>query len=125
MRDLKYLFAYTVPVSVYISFISTGIWTYSAVVYVFLVIPLLDLILGEEKDNIPDESVAREAVSNVKLITSRRRSALAVASSEYSRSFPSSLKSLIKLRALTKTVIGDDAAIAASHQITAIVQSGT
>ena len=58
MRDLKYLFAYTVPVSVYISFISTGIWTYSAVVYVFLVIPLLDLILGEEKDNLPDESVA-------------------------------------------------------------------
>ncbi len=58
MRDLKYLFAYTVPISVYISFISTGIWTYSAVVYVFLIIPLLDLILGEEKDNIPDESVA-------------------------------------------------------------------
>ena len=49
MRDLKYLFAYTVPISVYISFISTGIWTYSAVVYVFLIIPLLDLILGEEK----------------------------------------------------------------------------
>ena len=58
MRDLKYLFAYTVPISVYISFISTGIWTYSAVFYVFLVIPLLDLILGEEKDNLPDESVA-------------------------------------------------------------------
>jgi alkane 1-monooxygenase len=58
MRDLKYLFAYTVPISVYLSLISTGIWTYSAVFYVFLVIPLLDLILGEEKDNLPDESVA-------------------------------------------------------------------
>ena len=58
MRDLKYLFAYTVPISVYVSFISTGIWTYSAVIYVFLIIPLLDLILGEEKDNLPDESAA-------------------------------------------------------------------
>ena len=58
MRDLKYLFAYTVPISVYISLISTGIWTYSAVFYVFLIIPFLDLILGEEKDNLPDESVA-------------------------------------------------------------------
>ena len=58
MRDLKYLFAYTVPISVYISFISTGIWTYSAVVYVFLIIPFLDFILGEEKYNLPEETVA-------------------------------------------------------------------
>ena len=55
MKDLKYLFAYTVPISVYISFISSGIWTYSSVFYVFIVIPLLDLIFGETKENLSDE----------------------------------------------------------------------
>ena len=58
MKDLKYLFAYTVPASVYISFISTGIWTYSAVFYVFLVIPLLDLILGETKNNLSSQDAS-------------------------------------------------------------------
>ena len=58
MKDLKYLFAYTVPASVYISFISTGIWTYSAVFYVFLVIPLLDFILGETKNNLSSQDAS-------------------------------------------------------------------
>ena len=55
MKDLKYLFTYTVPISVYISFISSGIWTYSSVFFVFIVIPLLDLIFGETKENLSDE----------------------------------------------------------------------
>ncbi len=54
MKDLKYLFAYTVPLSVYVSFISSGIWTFSSVFYVFIVIPLLDLIFGEAKENLSD-----------------------------------------------------------------------
>ena len=47
MKDLKYLFAYTVPITVYISFISTGIWTYSAIVYVFLLVTFLGFLLGK------------------------------------------------------------------------------
>ena len=39
MKDLKYLLAYTVPLSAYVSFESTGIWTYSAVFYAFIVLP--------------------------------------------------------------------------------------
>ena len=58
MKDLKYLFAYTVPISVYISFISTGIWTYSSVFYGFLIIPLLDIIVGEAKENLSDEDIS-------------------------------------------------------------------
>ena len=40
MKDLKYLLAYTVPLSAYVSFESTGIWTYSAVFYAFIVLPV-------------------------------------------------------------------------------------
>jgi alkane 1-monooxygenase len=58
MKDLKYLFAYTVPLSVYVSFISSGIWTFSSVFYVFIVIPLLDLIFGEAKENLSDDELS-------------------------------------------------------------------
>ena len=52
MKDLKYLFAFTIPLSAYLSFTSFGILTYSAVFYAFLVLPFLDLISGESKENI-------------------------------------------------------------------------
>jgi len=58
MRNLKYLFAYTVPISVFFSFISNGIWTYSAVFYVFLILPILDQIFGETEDNLSDEDAS-------------------------------------------------------------------
>ena len=58
MKNIKYLFAYTVPVSVFISFTSNGIWTYSAVFYAFLILPILDLIFGETKDNLSDEDAS-------------------------------------------------------------------
>ena len=58
MRDLKYLFAYTVPLAAYVSFQSTGIWTYSLVFYAFLIIPLLDIITGESSENLAEEDVS-------------------------------------------------------------------
>ena len=58
MKDLKYLFAYTVPISVYISFMSTGIWTYSTVFYVFILLPILDFLLGESKENFSKEDAS-------------------------------------------------------------------
>ena len=58
MKDLKYLFAYTVPLSVYISFASSGIWTYSAVLYVFLILPVLDILTGETTTNLSPEDVS-------------------------------------------------------------------
>jgi len=51
MKDLKYLFAYTVPIAVYVSFISNGIWTFSAIFYVFLILPVLDILTGETTEN--------------------------------------------------------------------------
>ena len=58
MKDLKYLFAYTVPAAAFFSFQSTGIWTYSLVFYAFLVIPLLDVIAGESQKNLLSEDAS-------------------------------------------------------------------
>ena len=59
MKDLKYLLAYTVPLSAYVSFESTGIWTYSAVFYAFIVLPILDVLAGESATNL-DHDTAEE-----------------------------------------------------------------
>ena len=57
MKDLKYLFAYTVPLSALISFLSNGVWCYTAVMYAFIILPLLDVITGETKINLNKEEV--------------------------------------------------------------------
>ena len=58
MKDLKYLFAYTIPLSVLLSFASQGIWTFTTVFYAFLVIPLLDVITGETTKNLDDDDAS-------------------------------------------------------------------
>lgn len=58
MKDLKYLFAYSVPVSAYVSFVSTGIWTYSAVFYAFLFLPFLDYATGETSENLSEDDAS-------------------------------------------------------------------
>ena len=55
MRDLKYLFAYTVPLSAFISFESMGIGTYVSVIYAFVILPFLDLITGNSSENLSKE----------------------------------------------------------------------
>jgi len=52
MRDLKYLFAYTVPLSALISFESMGFGTYASVIYAFIILPFLDLITGSHSENL-------------------------------------------------------------------------
>ena len=58
LKDLKYLFAYTIPLSVYLSFTAEGIWTYTSVFYAFLIIPILDVITGETTDNLDDDDAS-------------------------------------------------------------------
>ena len=55
VKDLKYLFAYTVPLSAYLSFSSTGIWTYTAVIYAFGIIPALDVLFGTSDENLQED----------------------------------------------------------------------
>ena len=65
MKDLKYLAAYTIPLACVISFMSNGVLTYSAVLYAFVVIPLLELIVGEDNVNLNEEDVKRRGVNKL------------------------------------------------------------
>ena len=57
VKDLKYLAAYTIPLTCVMSFMSNGILTYSAVIYAFVVIPVMELIAGEDNVNLSEEDV--------------------------------------------------------------------
>ena len=46
MRDLKYLFAYSIPLSTFLSIYFLGIYSYGAVFYAFLVIPVLEVFIS-------------------------------------------------------------------------------
>ena len=63
MKDLKYLFAYTVPVAAFISFASTGVGTYSAVIYAFVVLPFLDVVFGKNTTNLDDKTRKSKAIN--------------------------------------------------------------
>ena len=65
MKDLKYLFAYTVPVAAFISFASTGVGTYSAVIYAFVVLPFLDVVLGKNTTNLDEQARTTKALNNL------------------------------------------------------------
>ena len=47
MKDLKYLFAYTIPVATLISITSEGFFTYTTLLYAFVIIPVLETIFKE------------------------------------------------------------------------------
>lgn len=47
MKDVKYLFAYSVPLATWISLISEGVFAFTAPLYTFVFIPLLEAFLQE------------------------------------------------------------------------------
>lgn len=59
VRDLKYLAAYSVPVAVWIAIHFRGGWSFAGVVYPFVVIPLLEWVLGVDKKNLSAEEKER------------------------------------------------------------------
>jgi alkane 1-monooxygenase len=63
-RTLKYLFVYTVPVIILFSLWSSNIWSYFALVFIFGLIPTVELFLnGSTKNLTPEEEVT--AKSNI------------------------------------------------------------
>jgi len=50
-RDLRYLFAYTLPVSAFLSVYLQGWWSYAGVVYAFGIIPIIDQLAPQAKAN--------------------------------------------------------------------------
>lgn len=51
IKDLKYLLAYLTPLTVWISLTFTGIWSYLTLIFVFVLIPILDLLLPKYQRN--------------------------------------------------------------------------
>jgi alkane 1-monooxygenase len=51
MKDLKYLFAYTIPFFTFLSIYIKGFASYSTVIYAFLFIPIIELMLSNRDTN--------------------------------------------------------------------------
>ena len=60
-NDLKYLFAYTIPVATLVSITSEGFFTYATLIYAFIFIPVLELIF---KDVDSKEEYTKSEVQN-------------------------------------------------------------
>jgi len=54
MRDLKYLAAFTLPISAAISLYFKGYWSFFTPFYAFVIIPVLEMLLPEDSTNIND-----------------------------------------------------------------------
>lgn len=65
MKDLKYLAAYTIPISAAISIGSTGWLTFTAVIFAFIAIPLLEWVVGKDSKNLPEKEVERKKSAQV------------------------------------------------------------
>lgn len=60
--DLKYLFAYVGPLSAYLAVWAAGIWSFSAVIFAFVLIPLSELILvGNRNEDIEGQLANRRS----------------------------------------------------------------
>jgi len=63
LNDLKYLFAYTIPLSAFIAIFSNGILTFTTPIYAFILIPILELLV-KDYETIYDESQKKKRLSN-------------------------------------------------------------
>ena len=60
---MKYLWAYSIPFVGLIGVYCGGVWMYAALVFAFVIIPILELLLPIEADNY-SESVVEERLKN-------------------------------------------------------------
>jgi alkane 1-monooxygenase len=56
MNSLKYLAAFTIPLSAYIGIALGGVWSFTTPVYAFLIIPILETALAQDAKNLHGES---------------------------------------------------------------------
>ena len=63
LDDLKYLFAYTIPLSALVAIFSNGILTFTTPIYAFIFIPILELIM-KDFDAQYDENQKQKKLSN-------------------------------------------------------------
>ncbi|MEN1784565.1 MAG: alkane 1-monooxygenase [Bacteroidota bacterium] len=60
MRRLKYLFVYTIPVTVLLALQLEGIWTFLPIMVFFGLVPLLELLCPPDRTNMDQEQVNKE-----------------------------------------------------------------
>ncbi len=65
MRDLKYLSALSVPLSVIVGLYFKGFWLFLTPIYIFVFIPVLELILKEENSNYSESETVSRAINPV------------------------------------------------------------
>ncbi len=63
MKDLKYLIAYTVPLSVVVSLYFKGVFSFTALAYVFVLIPFLEGIIPIKNDEFSDIDKQKRALN--------------------------------------------------------------
>lgn len=62
IAELKYLAAYTIPLSGFISLYSSGIGSWSTVIYAFVIIPFIEFFVKKSENNLsPSEEEGRKA----------------------------------------------------------------
>ncbi len=57
MKDLKYLAAFTIPLTAFIGLYLKGAWVYLTPIYAFVMIPILELIFPVDTKNLSSEAV--------------------------------------------------------------------
>ncbi|WP_055444134.1 alkane 1-monooxygenase [Lacinutrix himadriensis] len=57
MKDLKYLFAFTIPLMAFISLYFKGIYTFLVPIYAFVFIPIIEMIFPMDEKNLESEAV--------------------------------------------------------------------
>ncbi|MFM1879649.1 MAG: hypothetical protein RLZZ241_2515 [Bacteroidota bacterium] len=65
MKSLKYLGAYTLPLSAVIGVSAGGIWTFITPLYAFAVIPILELILPQPNSNLSEQDREEQSISPI------------------------------------------------------------
>jgi alkane 1-monooxygenase len=65
MKDLKYLAAFSIPLTACIGLWLKGYWTYLTPVYSFVVIPIFELLLPQDNSNYSDADIASKKVNPI------------------------------------------------------------
>ena len=63
MKRLKYLFVYTIPVTVLIAFTLNGIWTFLPLFVFFGIVPLIELLVPPDRENM-ERKIAEDEKNN-------------------------------------------------------------
>ncbi|MEM1327542.1 MAG: alkane 1-monooxygenase [Bacteroidota bacterium] len=63
MKDTKYFLAYLIPLSAFLALSLHGLWSYSTVIFAFVMIPVLEMIMRGSTENLDEAEQERRADS--------------------------------------------------------------